>query len=442
MAKEQAAPKYDRSKYKGTSVAKLNEQEQEVKSMIPTASSDGRPEFHKLEEGKNYFRIYPAKEGESTYIFPKATSWLPFDVDEEDDKGKKKKDKKRTKKPIFNSKVHGNYPYDLVEEFCKVAIRLVHTNIQDPEEVKKKLWPLQSWGSGLQASVNWVAYADKCSDAKNSKDTKKIFGRLEIWENIYKEMKKKAAAMADDDEELADPFSDPDQGKLLVITKTSKPKKGGGTTADYDVSINFSRDYSLTDEELMKFDSQEKLSDMFLNAFKRSDFEKQIEGLTLVDEEHEFGVFDDPDFLEILDKLDGLIPVDEEEEEAFDLSKMDRKAMKEFIKEKGFGIKVISSMTDDKLRGLIQDEIDELAAKANLEDEEEEEELEEEEEIEDEKPDPNDEKPDFLKDDAPEKEDSDDEEEEDDEETEKRLKAYRERKSGAGSKNTNKDKNK
>ena len=124
--------------------------------------------------------------------------------------------------------------------------------------------------------------------------------------------------------------------------------------------------------------------------------------------------------------MDELIPVDEEEdeEEGFDLSKMDRKSLKSFIKEKGFEIKVIASYSDDKIRNLIQDELDALAAK---DEQEEKGNLLEEPDEED-----NDEQEDASADEVSEDKD------EDDDETEKKLAAYREKNKQEANKNKKK----
>ena len=364
-----AEKKYDRSKYRGTSVAKLNEQEDEVNSKIPK-QEDGRPGFHQIAEGKNFFRIYPAKEGEDTYVFPKVVSWIPQEVEVKDEKGKVKK--KVERRPVFNSKIHGNLPYDLVEEYQRIANRKIKEDCQDEELIKKKLWAINNWTSGIGPKKGWIMFPDSHSDSKNNEDTKKTFARLEVWDSTYQEMKKKAAALEDDDKEISDPFSDPDTGKLLIITKTTKAKKGGGTSLDYDISIHF-KDVPLTDDELMKFDTVEGLSKHLVKCFKRSDFEKQVEGLKLLDEEHEFGVFDDADFIEILDKLEELVPEDDKEEEVLDIEGMDRKALKDLIKSKGLSIKVLPSMSDDKLRELINVELTAEEAKEEIDEEEEEE---------------------------------------------------------------------
>ncbi len=400
---------FDRSKYAGTPVSKLNEKEEEVKSKVPQQADNGRADFHTLEMGKNYFRIYPSREGEDTYAYPKTVHWLPQIVEEKDAKtGKVKKVTKR--KPVFNAKVHGDLPFDLVEEFVKVATRLVKEQTEDEEEQKKRIWPLISWQDGVNAQTNWVMYADKHSDSKNNKDTKKVFGRLEIWDTIYKEMKKRAAAMDDDDDSIADPFSDPDNGKLLVITKEAK-EVNGKTKNDFSTDINFQRDYALSDDSLIKFEEFEPLSKLLTKCFKRSDFEKQIEGLRLLDEDNSYGVFDDTEFISVLDEMDSLVPVEEEKEEKDEKSTkppvkattkpvvktppattstkakaesrkdlldefdgMDRAGLKKVIAQKQLPIKVLTNMTDDVLRAKIREELAVIAAHAAAEVEEEEEE--------------------------------------------------------------------
>lgn len=371
------APKFDRSQIKGVSAAKLAEKEKEVTSKIPKTQSSGRVGYHSLAEGKNYFRIYPARPDEDTYIYPKATSWVPF----------KGEDGKKAKRSIFNSKVHSDLELDVIEEYVRITSVKERQEFPDNKEFNKRMFPLTSWKDGVGAQINWVCYADKYSDTKG---TQKVFARLEIYDSVYKEMKKIAEGMESDDDVVSDPFSDPDNGKLLVITKTTKPKKEGtGTTTEYDVQLFYARDYRLTDAELDKWFEQEALSSMLVDVYKRTDFEKALEGLKILDKENKYGTLEDAEFLDIVEKLSDLLPEegDEEEEEnpkpksqpkatkaivveeeevdleEIPLDEMNRKQLKEYIALKELPIKVLSSMSDEQIVEIIEEEESALKAK-------------------------------------------------------------------------------
>lgn len=377
-----SAVKFDRSQIKGTSAAKLAENEKAVKEKIPQASGDGRVGYHSLADGKNYFRIYPARPDEDTFIFPKATSWLPYTD----------KDGKAAKRPLFNAKVHGKEGLvDIVEEYVRIVSSRERPKFPDNKDFNKRMMPLTSYKDGISAQVNWVCYADKYSDVKG---TTKTFARLEIYESLYREMKKISESMEEDGDVVSDPFSDPDKGELIIITKTKKPKKdGSGTTTEYDIQIFFTRErsYKLSDEELEKWFEQESLSSMFVGVYGRSDFEKALEGLKILDKANKYGVFDDAEFLDIVDKVSDMLPEEDDEEaeeeekpktksqpkatkaivveeeevdlEEIPFDEMTRKQLKEFIVLKSLPIKVISSMSDEQIVEIIEEELQQAQAK-------------------------------------------------------------------------------
>jgi len=402
--------KFDRSKFKGSSVAKLKEQEEQTEKLAGT-SNGGRAGYHEIDNGTNKFRIYPG-QGDETFCLPKVTVWLPREVEEKDEKGKTKKVVKNM--PVFNAKVHGGYEKDLVEEYVKFVTALLQDEIDDADELKTRLAILKNGkapSTKISNDIKYVCYADKIS-TKPDKSIVKKFARLEFGKSIKDQINKQAFSEDSDDPIETDIISDPDNGFVVKIVRDPNAKTANDF---YSVSLEVAKGaMPLTDEELEFLETQESLTSLLTNTFKRSDYENQLAGLQIYDEKHGFGAFAHDSWLDIVEEIDAMVPEDDEKKEPetkkvgakseksspkeekkstaktpppakkkaksgdmFD--DMDRTELKEYIAEEELEILVKKSMSDDDIRSLIReehlkDEEEEPAKKIVAEEEDDEEE--------------------------------------------------------------------
>lgn len=391
-----ATVKFDRSKIKPTQMSDLNKQEEEAKKVLPKKFESNRPGIvtHKdLEEGLNKIRIFPAhpESLKKTFMYLKVIHFLPAIVDDKDAKKKHPSDKQPTKVgkiTVFNSKVHGGTPKDIVDEYISFATKVLEDTIKDPKKLQDKIDKLVGsfarQVNGITAVSAWQMYAKI-----NGGELK----RFEISENIREKMKKCSHTSADDVIET-DPFTDIDEGRLMLLTKLTA--KGTKPQDMYSVKLDDSFDRQtkmitfapLTNEELEEWANKEKLETLLVNSYKKSDFERAYAGLLLFDELNEFGVFEYEPWIEICNEIaayypdeeeegatkataaapkspDGEEEEEEEEEEGLTgLDGMDRTALKGYIRENKLAITPTKAMSDQHLRDLIV-ELETKAREAN-----------------------------------------------------------------------------
>jgi len=381
----------NRSQFKATPVQKVMEQE---KSLGLNSSWNGPRKYHTLDPGKNKFRIYPARNSEdenSSYIHPKVCHFLPF---------KQENDKKQEVivwKPIFNSRIHGGTKKDIIEEYCKIANNLLKK--LSAEEFKKKTSLINGyrdnkggWHSGIIAQPRWTVYADKHTS------TGKNLSLLDLTPGCKEQMNKLSITEGASEPIQTDPFTDIDEGICLIIDYNPKAQKASEyyiCSLDEVAVSKFKRELvptPLTDEDLEEWLKLDSLEDLFINSYKRSDFEKAIVGLEIFDEEFKMGIFDSDEFQQTLAEMDLLyekvieedikekeeeeqssiktisLPSKEEEgekeeerrKEEISLLNMDRNELKLYIHEKKLGINVKPSYTLDQIRFLIEQAEEEI----------------------------------------------------------------------------------
>lgn len=316
-----------------------HQQEVEKEIIQSTFSSEkkDRIPFHEIKPGINKRRIFPAHPGTKTFIATKVVHWLPI-------RGWYNKDKKfevytpteeqiRTgeviqevrRKPIFNSRIHKILPKgvwyenteykDLVEFYIAYATKEIKEQLSDLEqsdkvsfkkELEKKLLPITDWKKGIKGSVSFIFYCNA-----HQPDGSKVFGKQEVSFGIKTKMDTLCLSDAGGQSILKDKFSHPDTGKAFNIDY--KPNESDNNKK-YLCSLLWEEDWKLTDEELEFFLSEKvpTLESMFVNSFKRSDFDKQLEGLRNFDSEKEYNFFNHSDFISYVEKFDSLFPKDEE----------------------------------------------------------------------------------------------------------------------------------
>ena len=366
---------YNRERFKAARVEANQKVTKELNSLNRSESSRG--DYHTIDEGYNYFRMMPPHPDDgpdAPSLQPKAVYWLECKVEEKDSEGKGKGTYVWSRRPIFDSRIHGGTEMDIVDKYIEFTRRKVYEEIQDKEEARKKLSPLLGWRSkdgkwnqGILISSSYVCYATKGE----------ILGRLELWDSDKKELEKLNIVEESDEPIQTDLFSDPDEGSQFIIKRIKqdgkwvnvfskpefRPRPGGDVAKQYD---EFLISQKVPDAVLMKLDEMEPLSKQFRNSYKRSDFERAFEALKRFDEKNGYHTFENDEFLEIVATIDSYYPEDDTtpegdkdlpfgptEEGVADVNAMTRDEMKKYIKEKGYPIKVIASMPDELIREMI-----------------------------------------------------------------------------------------
>ncbi len=411
------AKKFDRSKFKDTVTAEqLQAQDQAVEKAAGKDYDNNYASWHKIEEGVNKFRLYPAHPNEEghSFVVPVQRWWLTVEVEEKDDKGNvvmngSSPKMKKVRKRVFDGRVHSKVGKDVVNEYIEFLTRTLRGEGLSEAEITEKLLPIYGRFSpvpaqrvnGITGKPEWVMFAEKVQGEQ------RIFGKLPIGKAVKIRLNDLIARESADEpigSEATNPFTDPDDGRLLEITYNGKATKA----ADYyktEIDSSFDKDTKmiklmpLSDDDLGKFMEFDSLHDQYVDCYTTRDFEVAMEGLKNLDEENDFGVFQYDVFLDTCEELSKAYPEpkakseteDASKEESkevgeFDFDNMDRNALKIFNRDNNCGLVVTKNMDDDAIREELYAWLDaqqQALATADNEPEEEEVEVEEmEEEVE------------------------------------------------------------
>lgn len=285
--------KIDRSKYRSSDSEEMQRVSEKMKAR---EISSNRGDFLKVEGGLNTFRLFPAplKAKSSLFLFPKVTSFLPFMVDEFDDKGNKTGKQVEKRKAIFNAKVHGGMEFDIVEEYIAAVTEMYSATIKDKKKLLEKIKPLTDFRKGIKPSSAWICYAYKLVDKK------KIYGRLQLTDGVKKQMDTLCLREGEAGKPMVvDLFSNPDTGKM--IQWASDPNNEDMKKRN-QITMIFERDAILEDEELEMLEEWDSLESLYTNSYTHSDFEKQLKGLQLYDSKNDLNVFESTSFQSIIEK--------------------------------------------------------------------------------------------------------------------------------------------
>jgi hypothetical protein len=124
-----------------------------------------------------------------------------------------------------------------------------------------------------------------------------------------------------------DPFSDPDEGQELIITRQKAVDKQGKETGKWEHIVSMGMpskketwpDYfertRVTDEQLEQLSKLEPLSKIQGNeVYTKRDFELAMDGLRRFDEKHKYQIFDNDEFLQELSEIEALVPEKRDED--------------------------------------------------------------------------------------------------------------------------------
>lgn len=313
---------FDRSRLKGTSLATLKQKEQEHEAKRP--SNDFERNYLKIDDGDNTFRFFPFHPdgGGSSYSEAKCVSFLSVKTEKRDDNGKGTGEFEVKRRPVFNGKVHGNLPKDLVEEYLRIAKDIAIPNFTDDEKKQKAIWGKITGQDGIKPIDTWVVYA-----AKREGGVYKT-GLLELKKSITPQLRDLAAQLTTD-VQSPDPFSDPDEGICVIINKSGKKLDTEyKATLENEVvkkegSGRLSTEYiytPLTDQQIEEWIKKDSLYKMYVNVFKKRDLELQLDGLVRFDAElkasgYPIAVTEYSEFADIAEELFNLVAEDDQKEE-------------------------------------------------------------------------------------------------------------------------------
>lgn len=383
----------DRSKFKKTSASQMVQADKDLNKQMGRRDKQGNG--HEIDEGTNLFRIYPVhpdiaeKDPRAVFAVPFVQTFLPAMVQERDKEGKViqeggKPKMKLSVRPVMNSKVHGGTPKDLVEEYIQLALKNAKTMKLDESQRKEYLKPIYGSFSkdpsknvqGINYPQVWIVYADKYPAANPAATP--IFDELRLKKSVKERLNKIAAVEAANDPLGTDPFTDIEDGraiKILKDTSTDNPQNIYTTELDNSTTneilngraVKVQVTFPLTDSQLEHFLQSEPLQEKYGRKLAtRKNFEAQLAGLEMVDAKWNMGIFDLPEWGEIVLECDGYYPetdeatpaatqeevvvedTPEDNTDEFDL--MDRKELTQFCKDNKTGILVKPALTDDAIR--------------------------------------------------------------------------------------------
>ena len=330
---------FDRSKFKGAKLSANKDSQRSAQENNKSFNREGgRLGFLEIKEGKNVFRILPPHPDDTigAAYLPKRVAMLKCESEVWQD-GEKTNKTEIKNKNIFIATQHGGLPNDPIELYINYVRKRANDEIQDKEERQKFLAPITGW-KGKDGKWNW-GINPKTSFVCYAVGEGKV-GRLELYESMIKDMDKLAISEEPEDVMAIDPFSDPNEGCELIITKQHEVDKQGKATNKWEYPISKGEpsrqkreswdDYfertMVTDAQLEELLKQEPLSKIQGNdVYSTRDWNFALDGLRRFDEENKYGIFDNDEFLEELVELEKLVPEEKRDDKDIENAFPDKK---------------------------------------------------------------------------------------------------------------------
>lgn len=312
---------FDRSRFKAAKLEVNKSSVREAESVIKKTDNK-RGDYHSIDDDRpNYFRLLPPHNFETEPSFqPKGIYWMECNVEKRNEKGEGIGEFERKSRPIFDSRIHGNTPRDIVDEYINFTKKQVWATIQDRDLQKETLYPITGykdkkgkWHPGISLSTSYVTYATKNGILPEN------IGRLELYK-VDKDRLEELNISEDSDEPiLVDLLSDPNEGVEIVITFSLEGGKKKKVISKREADLKgikgavnigeafekFQESQVVPDSVLERLSEMEPLSSMFKNAYKRSDFERALEALQYFDKKNGYNTFEHDEFLDIVQEIDG-----------------------------------------------------------------------------------------------------------------------------------------
>lgn len=275
-----------REKFKATKIKDLKKAVDKDDAMVGVSSND----YLNLEDGKTLkIRIFPAHPGHEQFYVPKKCYWLSFPSE---DGGENKRG------TVLDSIVHGGTKMDLVQEYVKYSKK----KYGDDDDKMETLTGTGINSNALNPQYSWLCYASIVTSDEEL--------HPKVWEfkKMVRDALNKLAFDEDADEPIeVDPFTDPDDGLVLAVKYLKKPNKKKGENyyeVDFAKTGKKKEAYSraITDEELEAFSRLKPLNEV-VPRYTKKEFDRALEGLQCWDEEFDFNLFDDDEWLEIVEAV-------------------------------------------------------------------------------------------------------------------------------------------
>lgn len=340
---------FDRSKFAAVKVDNLKKQDEDFEKKNEFKKKSGRSGFVKLEEGKNKLRIYPAHPGTKTFMQPCTTHWLEVESKWTDKDGNEKAELKR--KPIFSGKNHSKLGKCPIDTYIMHVYKIANEEYQDKRERDKFTSPLKG-KNGITGNTKWIAYAD----------LKGSFGRIELPTSVKNAMNDIAFGQdVEDGVIVTDPFTDPDTGRCIYVTKNSQedvPREKREASKYYSTAIDINKVTPLSDEELGQLLDQPSLEELYVGVYSKRDFDLAVDGLKRFDEKNNFGVFSVDEFLDTLEEIYEKLPEAKSNDDKSEAKapKKVKEEVKEDVQEDSdlpFDVDIMD-MDKDALKGVIR----------------------------------------------------------------------------------------
>jgi len=291
------------SKIKGARLSQLREKAKQSRKAEKNHGGNQQALFHKIESGKNVFRILPAHDTEELPYEVSYSTMLECDVKKYKD-GEPTGDTERKAKKIPNAVQHGGLSKDPIDEYIRIAYEMAEELSSD--EGKEFLEPITGSFTkkgvfGIKFRKTWVCYAA---------DSQGQVGRLDLWPKWLDKMVEISLEQEEDDDDVSDVdiFSDPESGVPVIIKKLKEgsknvyeieagsPKKGQNWS-DYLESVK------VTDDMMTQLKNNKPLKELFVDSYTKEHLKLALNGLKIFDKENEFGIYDSEEFQEIAKEI-------------------------------------------------------------------------------------------------------------------------------------------
>lgn len=372
---------FDRSKFQAPKLEVNRRASEEVDKTMKVNNST-RGDYLTIEEGINLFRLFPPHNLNEPSFQPKVVYWLECRVPKVDSNGDTIEGQHEWKRrPIFDSRVHGDTKKDIVDEYIKFTRDQIFANYET-ETAKKMMAAINGWrgrdgkwNPGILPSTSFVAYATK-GDISIAN-----LGRLELYQADKEQLEKLNIDDVSGEVLSTDIWSGPDDGLQFTLTLKKDDKgrwirliakkqfspKSKDVAKEWD---SFVQSQVIPDDVLEHWSKMEPLSSQFKGVYRRGDFERALEGLQKFDEEKGLNTFQNDEFLKIVAELDAYYPEDDDtgnhledfENQTpanIDFSEMSREELKKINKEHKLGIRVVASMSTETLASMIEQKLSE-----------------------------------------------------------------------------------
>ena len=271
----------------------------------------GGMNYLKVNEGFNDFRLFPSTNPRGSFIYLRHVYKMECQVTDSDGKVELKK------KHIFNSKTHGKTEKDVVDEYiafteARVKEQLEMQGLDDAAfkaQLKQRMAPINDWKTGLKPEFKWCGYALQLQfDKQTAQETSAQRGSIDLAFSVGKKIDALAASF-DRRGQVSeiDPFSNPDDGGILVIDYDKKRDP-----ADmYRVTLDTNIKRPLTDEDIAWLGEQRTLEEQYVMSYTRRDFNMAVDGLQRFDQKNGYGTFQNDSFVQIVKEISTYYPADE-----------------------------------------------------------------------------------------------------------------------------------